>query len=168
MQPPDLSSYRGRVWVTRSRPGVDRMSSAWLIRKFVDPDAKFAFGDAAKRERTIPFDVYGAEFGHQGGSCTFETIARRFGIEDDAVRWLGRIVHDLDLKAHAYAVPETAAVGRLVEGLRRMHHDDQALLGEGITMFEALYRSFPTREPEVVRKPAAERARRGPGRSRRK
>ena len=94
----DVTNHRGRVWLTRSRPGVDRMSSAWLIRRFIDPSATFAFGDAPNREAMIAFDMFGAEFGHHGSSCTFETIAQRFGISDPAVAWLGRIVHALDLK----------------------------------------------------------------------
>jgi hypothetical protein len=95
----------------------------------------------------IPFDMFGAEFGHQGASCTFETIARRFKIGDPAVAWLGRIVHDLDLKENTYDLPETAAVGRMVEGLRKMYSDDQTLLSHGITMFEALYQSYGGRKP---------------------
>ena len=143
---PDVKSYRGRVWLTRSRPGVDRMSSAWLIRRFIDPDATFAFGDASKEEAMIPFDMFGAAFGHQGTSCTFETITRRFAVKDPAVAWLGRMVHDLDLKEDTYNVPEKAAVGQMIEGLRRMYPDDQTLLSAGITMFEALYQSYGERE----------------------
>lgn len=156
----DANDYLGRVWVTRARPGVDRMSSAWLIRRFVDPRARFAFGDAPSPKGAVPFDLFGAELGHQGSSCTFETIARRFGIDDPAVRWLGRIVHDLDLKEEAHDIPEKAAVGRMVEGLRRMCPDDQMLIQEGITMFEALYRSYGGPGARPGRKPAPKRARR--------
>lgn len=138
----DVTKYRGRVWLTRSRPGVDRMSSAWLIRRFIDPKAAFAFGEPSGKASMIPFDMFGAEFGHQGASCTFETIARRFGIEDPAVAWLGRLVHDLDLKEDTYDLPEKAAVARMIEGLRRMYHEDQTLLAQGMTMFEALYQSY--------------------------
>jgi len=138
----DAARYRGRVWLTRSRPGVDRMSSAWLIRRFIDPKAAFAFGEPSGKAGMIPFDMFGAEFGHHGASCTFETIARRFGIRDPAVAWLGRIVHDLDLKEDTYDLPEKAAVGRMIEGLRRMYHEDRTLLGQGMAMFEALYQSY--------------------------
>lgn len=143
----DANDYRGRVWLTRPRPGVDRMSSAWLIRRFIDPKATFAFGDKAGKAAMIPFDMFGAELGHQGALCTFETIAQKFGIDDPAVRWLGRIVHDLDLKENTFGVPESAAVGRMVEGLRRMHQDDDTLLGHGMMVFETLYRSFDERPP---------------------
>jgi hypothetical protein len=149
----DANNYRGRVWLTRPRPGVDRMSSAWLIRRFIDPKATFAFGDKAGKAAMIPFDMFGAELGHQGASCTFETIAHKFGIDDPAVLWLGRIVHDLDLKEDTFGVPESAAVGRMVEGLRRMHQDDETLLGQGMMVFETLYRSFDER-------PARQRPRR--------
>jgi hypothetical protein len=151
----DANDYAGRVWVTRSRPGVDRMSSAWLIRRFIDPNAKFAFGEVTDRTAMVPFDVFGAPLGHQGAFCTFETIAARFGIRDPAVAWLGRIVHDLDLKEDTYGVPEKAAVGRLVEGLRRMYHDDHMLISEGVTMFEALYQSYRAHEPESSASPSA-------------
>jgi hypothetical protein len=90
----------------------------------------------------IAFDMFGAEFGHHGSSCTFETIAQRFGVSDAAVAWLGRIVQDVDLK-EAHSAPGKAAVGRMIEGLRRMYQDDQTLLSEGITMFEQ--RTLPGR-----------------------
>ena len=117
------------------------MSSAWLIRRFIDPKASFAFGGPPGKP-LIPFDMFGAEFGHRGASCTFETIAQRFGIEDPAVAWLGRLVHDLDLKEDTYDLPEKAAVARMIEGLRRIYHEDQTLLTQGMTMFEALYQSY--------------------------
>jgi hypothetical protein len=133
--------YRAKTWLTRPRPGVDRMSSAWLIRRFIDPDAKFVFGGEAKTPGAIPFDTFEAEFGHDGAHCTFETLCARFGIADPRARWIGRIVHDLDLKEETYREAEAATVGRLVEGLRRSYADDQALLGMGIATFEALYQS---------------------------
>jgi hypothetical protein len=140
--PTSAGSYRGKVWVTRPRPGVDRMSSAWLIQRFIDPEARFVFTDPAKTRDAIPFDTFEAEFGHHGPHCTFETFLDRFRISDPAVRRIGRVVHDLDLKENAYDEPETATIGRLVEGLRRTHQDDAALLRSGIDMFEALYQSI--------------------------
>jgi hypothetical protein len=161
----DVNSFRGRVWLTRPRPGVDRMSSAWLIRRFIDPDATFAFGDAPGQDTMIRFDMFGAEFGHRGTACTFETIAQQFGLADPAVAWLGRMVHDLDLKEDTYAAPEKAAVGRMVEGFRRMYPDDQTLLSEGIAMFEALYQSYRDHEA-VPATSARSRQRRKPQRDR--
>jgi hypothetical protein len=138
----DPAAYRGKTWLTRPRPGVDRMSSAWLIRRFIDPDAKFIFGDPSKAPEAIPFDTFGAEFGHHGTQCTFETLCNRFGIADAGVLWIGRIVHDLDLKQNAYNEADATTVGRLVEGLRGAHADDLALLTQGIGTFEALYQSY--------------------------
>jgi len=141
------ADYRGKTWLTRPRPGVDRMSSAWLIRRFIDADAKFIFGDPSKTRDAIPreailFDTFEAEFGHHASHCTFETLCARFGIVDEGAQWIGRIVHDLDLKEDTYHEPEAATVGRLVDGLRQMYHDDQALLSQGIATFEALYQSI--------------------------
>jgi hypothetical protein len=136
------ADYRGKVWVTRPRPGVDRMSSAWLIRRFIDAKARFVFGPPAAARGAIPFDTFDAEFGHHGKKCTFETFCERFGIADPAVRRIGRIVHDLDLKETKYDESETATIGHLVEGLRRAHRNDDELLRSGIEMFEALYQSL--------------------------
>ena len=138
----DRNHYRKKTWVTRPRPGVDRMSSAWLIRRFIDGEATFAFADPATMPRAIPFDTFEAEFGHHGTRCTFETFCARFGIDDPAVRRIGQMVHDLDLKEAKPSAAETATIGRLVEGLRRAQPDDHALLRSGIEMFEALYQSM--------------------------
>jgi hypothetical protein len=150
----DRSRYQARTWITRPRPGVDRMSSGWLIRRFIDPKAQFVFGDAKSTPEAIPFDTFEAEFGHHGTHCTFETLCERFAIRDAAAQRLGRIVHDLDLKEATYREPEAATVGRLVEGLRRAHANDDVLLRAGIEMFEALYQSMtsentPTRSNGV-------------------
>jgi hypothetical protein len=134
-------TFRGRRWVTRPRPGVDRMASAWLIRRFIDPHATFAFVDRPAAS-DVPFDMYDGEFTHHGSQCTFETLMQRFGLDDPALVRLSHIVHDLDIKEARYGLPEAAAVGHLVDGLRQVHADDHALLAQGIAMFEALARSF--------------------------
>lgn len=139
------SDYLGRRWVTRPRPGVDRMASAWLIRRFVDNGATFAFSD--RPEGTdISFDTYAGEFSHDGDACTFEVLADRFGLHQPAVAKLGEIVHDLDLKDAKYDPPGAEAVGRIVDGLRAMHADDATLLEQGIGVFDALARSFAADE----------------------
>jgi hypothetical protein len=158
--------YRDRVWVTRPQPGVDRMSSAWLIRRFVDAKARFVFGPPAAAPQAIPFDTFEAEFGHHGSHCTFETLCDRFAITDPAVRHIGRIVHDLDLKESRYNESETATIGRLVEGLRRAQPEDSALLQSGVEMFEALYQSLAAVERPPS--PSRQRARRSPVRRPRK
>jgi hypothetical protein len=136
-----VKDFKKKVWVTRPRPGVDRMASAWLIRRSIDPNASFVFR-TKPRGSEIPFDMYTGDFGHHGELCTFETLAARFALRDPAVASIAQIVHDLDMKEARYNRPETPAVGRLVEGLRQMHKDDSALLEQGIAMFEALSRSF--------------------------
>jgi hypothetical protein len=141
--------YTGRLWVTRPRPGVDRMSSAWLIRRFIDPKARFAFRTSSPSPdaRDVPFDMFGVEFGHQGNRCTFEVLAKRFGVNDPAVSRIGEIVHDVDLKESRYGRPESAVVHELVEGLRRAHADDHVLLEHGMTMFGGLFESFKAAAP---------------------
>jgi hypothetical protein len=141
--PTRRADFQGRRWVTRRRPGVDRMASAWLIRRFIDPRATFAFVDKAA-SADVPFDMYDVSrgFGHRGSLCTFEVLCEEFGIVEPAVMQVAHIVHDLDLKEKTYAAPESAAIGRMVDGLRAMHTDDAMLLEQGIGMFEALARSF--------------------------
>jgi hypothetical protein len=136
-----VSDSRSRRWVTRPRPGVDRMASAWLIRRFVDPNATFAFVEQPGAA-DVPFDMYAGEFSHQGPLCTFEVLAQRFGVVAPVAERIGRIVHDLDMHDTRYGAPETPAVGRLVEGLRQLHADDHVLLQRGLEMFEALARGM--------------------------
>jgi len=136
--------FKGRVWVTRPRPGIDRMASAWFIRRFIDARARFAFAASvpARERRNVPFDMADVEFGHHGAHCTFETLVQRFGVAEPAVRHLAEIVHDLDLKEARFGHPEAVAVGRIVEGLRASGAADDDLLDRGMTMIEALYQSF--------------------------
>jgi hypothetical protein len=140
--------FRSRTWVTRPRPGIDRMSSGWLIRRFIDSEAKFAFAEKAEEmPDAVPFDMFGVELSHEGNACTFETLLKRFGIKGPALARIGQIVHNLDLKDERYEVPEAIAVGRLVEGLRQIHADDHKLLEHGVEIFEALYRSLTNTPP---------------------
>jgi hypothetical protein len=138
-RPLAASDFRRRTWVTRPRPGIDRMASAWLIRRFIDREARFAFAEKPPSDtRAVPFDMYGVEFGHAGTRCTFETLVARFGVKDAAVDWLGRLVHDVDLKDQHYNSAEAAGVEQLVTGLRAMHADDATLLEHGMQMIGAL------------------------------
>jgi hypothetical protein len=136
--------FRKRTWVTRSRPGVDRMASAWLIQRFIAPDARFSFltPPATARRGQVPFDMPDVEFGHHGSNCTFETLMHRFAITEPAVMSVSHVVHDLDLKETRYAMPEGAAISRIVDGLRAAYADDHELLQRGIVVMDALYRSF--------------------------
>jgi hypothetical protein len=136
--------YRGRTWVTRPRPGIDRFASAWFVRQFVDPKARFGFADPkrALRRHDIPYDMPDVEFGHQGAHCTFETLVRRFSVDSPGVAQLAGVVHDLDFKESRHGMPECAAVARMVDGLRARFDDDSELLEHGMVMVDALYRSF--------------------------
>lgn len=140
----DPPVYHKRLWVTRPRPGVDRMSSAWLIRKFIDREARFDFSTdrLAVPEGAIPFDMFGVELSHHGDGCTFETLCAVFGLGDPVLPRIAAIVHDLDLKDGKFGPPEAGAIGTLIEGLQLTHQDDAALLEQGMTLFEGLYRSF--------------------------
>ena len=161
----NAEDFRGRRWVTRRRPGVDRMASAWLIRRFIDPAATFAFADRAG-DGELPFDMYSGDFSHHGDSCTFEVLSDRFGLRDAAIVKVGQIVHDLDMKETKYGLPEAAAVGRMVEGLRALHADDRVLLDQGIAIFDALARSFESDEAVRPALKSKRPAGRKPGRRR--
>ena len=163
------AEYRGRLWVTRARPGVDRMASAWLIRRFIDAQARFVF--VGERDVTpaeaVPFDMFGVEFTHRGEHCTFETFCSVFQLDDPALVKIAGIVHDLDLKDERFGAPEAASIGLLIEGLRLTHGDDEALLAAGIAMFEALYVAVMQASRPQGPRPVA-RGRKRPQRARRR
>jgi hypothetical protein len=135
---------RGALWVTRPRPGVDRMASAWLIRRFIDTRARFAFvpDPAAAPVHAIPFDMFGVEFSHHAEHCTFETLCEHFGIRDGAVTRMAEIVHDLDLKDSRFEPSEAPTIGLLIDGLQLGTDKDDELLGRGMMLFDALHRSL--------------------------
>ena len=154
-------------WVTRERARVDRIACPWLITRFIDPNARFGF--ASDREAVprdgVAFDMFGGEFTHHGDACTFETLCVRFGIEDAAVARVAEIVHDLDLKDGKFGAPEAAAIAAMIDGLQVVHADDDALLAQGMTLFDALYRGFSQAMrkagPRVVARSKKKKARQG-------
>ena len=157
--------HRNKLWVTRPRPGVDRMASAWLIRRFIDPQARFSFAAdrAAVPADALPFDMFGVDFAHHGEDCTFETLCRRFTLHDAAVTRIGELVHDIDLKDGKFGAPEAAAVSAMIDGLQLTHAQDHDLLEHGIAMFESLYRSFE-RSARAARPRALAKPRKRPSR----
>ena len=131
---------RGSTWVTRPRPHIDRIASAWLIRRFCDPDAKFAFADAADAARKgVPFDVLGADFGHHGEDCTFETVIKRFGLKDRRVKLIAEIVHEADLHDGKFTCDESTGLDLAISGLAASTPDDHELLERGMAIFDGLY-----------------------------
>jgi hypothetical protein len=147
-RPTAAAEVRGRTWATRSGVHVDRIASAWLIRRFIDPDARFKFvrGQAYGPEPgELRFDMFEAEFTHEGDACTFEVLLRRFAIEDPALRQIAEIVHDIDLKDGKFSRPEAAGVDRLVAGIAMRHGDDEARLRDGGAALEALYEYFKSK-----------------------
>lgn len=140
-------SFRGMTWVTRPRPHVDRMASAWMIRRFIDPEATFAFANPPEKVKgSIPFDYPGVEFGHQGEDCTFETLLKRFGLKDRALRIVAEIVHDTDLKDAKFERDEAKGIDAVLKGFAATIADDQSLLAEGLRLFDALYARFSGQE----------------------
>ena len=141
----DLKAYRRKVWVTRKRPFIDRMAAAWLIRRFLDPDAKFRFIDEKERERLaageIAFDMQDGEFTHHGELCTFEVLVRSFGIKDKVVRKIAEIVHDLDLKDDKYGNAAGSGIEEVLTGIRKTVKDDAEMLEKGMAVFEMMYQS---------------------------
>jgi hypothetical protein len=133
------------VWVTRVGPKVDRMASAWLIRRFIDPDAQFRFVDPKQYKHAageVRFDMFEGEFTHRGELCTFEVLLDKVPACDDGLRRIGEIVHDLDLKEQTYGRPETAGVAAMINGIVAAYADDQRRLEEGARLFDALYESL--------------------------
>lgn len=142
-EPP--AEIRGRTWITRKGVHVDRMASAWLIRRSIDAEARFKFvsGRAYQPEPgEIRFDMFEAEFTHEGDRCTFEVLLERFGLEDPALRPIAEIVHEIDLKDSKFGRPETAGIDRLIAGIAMSNRDDEGRIAQGATVFEALYEYF--------------------------
>ncbi len=138
----DVAQHRGRTWVTRTGIKVDRMASAWLIRKFIDPEARFEFVPAKgyrPEEGVLRFDMFEAEFTHEGELCTFEVLVQRFGLADPALRAIAEIVHDIDVKDAKYGREEAPGIGQLVAGIAAAHPDDEARLARGAALFDDLY-----------------------------
>ncbi len=137
---------RGSTWVTRPRPHIDRIGSAWLIKRFYDDTARFAFADAADApKKGVPYDVVGAEFGHQGDHSTFETLVHRLGIKDRRVRVIAEIVHEADLNDGKFARSETPGIDLALRALAATLPDDHELLERGMAVFDGLYEVLGTR-----------------------
>ena len=140
-----LQDLKNRVWVTRRGVRVDRIASAWLIRRWIDPGARFKFvaGKGYSPEKDeIRFDMFEAEFTHRGDLCTFEVLARLAKNDDAALHSVGEIVHDIDLKDGKFARPETDGIANLLSGIVAGVDDDEQRIERGGQLFEDLYRYF--------------------------
>lgn len=144
--PLDLSTLKGRRWATRARPHVDRIASAWLIKRFLDPGAEFVFASADEIPAdAIPFDVAGVEFGHQGEDCTFETLLRRSGLRDRRLTAVAEIVHEADLRDQKFHREEARGIDLVLRGLLSAIKDDHDVLAHGMTLFDGLYATIGER-----------------------
>jgi hypothetical protein len=135
-------------WVTWENVGVDRIGCAWLIRRFVDPDARFKYVEAkgyraAKGE--LRFDMFDAEFTHEGDLCTFEVLLDRWGRGDGALRRIADLVHDVDLRDEKFGREETQGFIALITGICLQHREDGARLDAGAAALDAIYRTFQQR-----------------------
>jgi hypothetical protein len=141
----DATALRGSTWVTRRGVGVDRIASAWLIRRSIDPEARFRFvpgDDHVPAAREIRFDMYEAEYTHVGDACTFEVLASSFAPADPTLAAIGEVVHDIDLKDTRFGHPETAGVAALIDGICAAQSEDDARLERGFRLFDDLYAAF--------------------------
>lgn len=141
--PRSAADYQGRTWTTRTNPFIDRMASAWLIRKFIDKSAVFHFADDQNAEtaarNSITFDMRNGDFTHVGDRCTFEVLVESFAIKDRALKQMAEIVHDLDMKDGKFGASEAAGLENILAGIRKTAKDDSDALEKGIAVFEMLY-----------------------------
>ena len=130
------------LWVTRPQCHVDRTACGWLIRRFVDHDATFAFAAdpvGAAKLGGIPFDMRGVELGHHEGRCSFESILQKYGLSDPALKELGAMVHEADLDDDRFHTPEAAGLDAVIRGLGMVVPDDHELLELSARIYEGLY-----------------------------
>jgi hypothetical protein len=139
------------TWVTRRGVHVDRIASAWLIRRFIDRGARFKFVDDRPyqpRPGEFRFDMFEAEYTHEGDHCTFETLVSQFGLSHPGLRPIAEMVHDIDLKDAKFSRPETAGFERLIDGIASAHPSDEDRIAHGAALLDSFYQSF---EQEAAR-----------------
>lgn len=140
-----IKDYQGKTWVTRKRPFVDRMASAWLIKRFIDKKAAFRFADEKEIERSgkkmVAFDVMGGEFTHIGDMCTFEVFIKSFNLTDRRIKKIAAIVHEIDMKDDKFKTPEAKGIEEILTGIRKTSKSDSDALERGMGIFEMLYES---------------------------
>jgi hypothetical protein len=147
-----IADYEGKRWVTRPRPHVDRLSCAWLIRRYIDPQAVIRYA-AQPAADEVAFDMHEGHFGHRGSLCTFETMRRAFGLDDPGLPEMAEIVHEIDLRDGRYPRPEVAGVGAILAGWLATNLTDAELEAHGIALFEGLYATLSSRPRQTASKP---------------
>lgn len=144
----NVKEFQDRVWVTRRGIHVDRMACAWLIGRFIDSEAKFKFVPARgyrPDKGEVRFDMFEAEFTHEGDRCSFEVLIARTGLNSAPLRAIAEIVHDIDLKDAKFGRPEVAGIARLITGICTAYRDDETRLSRGSAVFDDLHESFARR-----------------------
>ena len=157
--PSPAAAPHGATWVTRQGVYIDRIASAWLIARFIDSEAQFKFvvpEGYRPRPGELRFDMFEADYTHEGDACTFETLVTRFGLADRALRVIAEIVHDIDCKEAKFGRPEAPGVERLIAGLARQHAEDRARLEHGAALFDTLYGAL-TASTETAETPSTKR-----------
>lgn len=139
------SDYIGKKWVTRPRPHVDRLACAWLIRRYIDPQATIRYANEPASNE-VAFDMSTGEFGHHGNLCTFEMMLHTFQLAEPALQKLAEIVHEIDLRDGRTIHPETDGIDTILEGWLLTDTTDPELERQGIALFEGLYASFAARQ----------------------
>src|SRR6266567_52701 len=142
---PAIENLKGRVWVTRQGVHVDRIACAWLIRRFIDERGTFKFvlpRNYVPGENELRFDMFDAEFTHEGDNCSFEVLMEHSGPDDAALQAIAEIVHEIDLKDEKFGREETAGVRALINGICADTHDDEERIARGTAIFDGLYASF--------------------------
>jgi hypothetical protein len=143
--------YRGRLWQTRPRPEVDRVGSAWLIKHFIDPKARFVFSsDPEAHPGAVRFDMFGGEFTHVGDDCTFETLMQHFKLRDKRLEQIAQIIHDADLEDNKFGRPEGTGIELITKGWGKMDWTDEEILRKGFELFDALYLTLGTKKTRVT------------------
>lgn len=137
----DPALYQGRRWVTRKRPHIDRLATAWLVARFIDKRPRFLFvEDGVRVEGGVHYDMAEAEFTHRGEDCTFETVLKEFGLTGDrALGQIAEIVHDVDLKDGKFNRLEAAGLDATLRGLAGIIGDDRKLVRQAAVIFDGLY-----------------------------
>lgn len=140
----DFADYQNRRWVTRKDPHIDRLASGWLIKRFIDKRPRFGFVEEGEPTgNALTFDMVGANFSHQGEDCTFETLIKSFGLENDfALGQLAEIVHDIDLKDNKFNRLEAVGVNAVIRGISEVFGDDNERLKQSFSLFDGLYQFF--------------------------